>query len=325
MPHVAYLAMGGTISMSGSDSGGVVSRLGAAELVQTVGELPVEVRVHDVRKVPGGSLTFADILDAVDAATEAVRDGAVGVALSQGTDTIEETAFLIDSVWPHEAPFVVTGAMRNPTLAGADGPANLLAAIQVAACGPARGRGALVVFQDEIHAARQVRKTHSTSLATFASPNLGPIGYVIEGRPRLLAYLPARTPITGWTRERLAQTNVALYTVTLDDDGLLLAGPDHSHHGLVVAGFGVGHVPAAIVAALAEISAVMPVVLSSRTGAGTTLERTYGGPGSERDLLSRGLISGGFLHPYKARVLLRLLVAAGATRPEIAAAFAALG
>jgi L-asparaginase len=325
MPHVAYLAMGGTISMAGTADGGVVSRLGAAALVETAGELPVDVRVHDVRKVPGGSLTFVDVLDAVEVARAAVRGGAVGVVLSQGTDTIEETAFLIDSVWDDNAPFVVTGAMRNPTLAGADGPANLLAAVQVAASPYARGRGVLVAFHDEIHAARHVRKAHSTSPSTFTSPNLGPVGHVVEGTPRFLADLPSRAPVAGWTRDSLERTKIALYTVTLDDDALLLAGPEHSHQGLIVAGFGVGHVPAGMVPALVEINDVMPVVFTTRTGAGATLATTYGGPGSERDLLSRGLIAGGFLHPYKARVLLRLLVAADATRADIGSAFAALG
>jgi L-asparaginase len=325
MPHIAYLALGGTISMSGMQDGGVVSRLSGADLVATLGDVPLEVRISDVRKVPGGSLTFGDVLDAVDVASAAVADGADGVVLTQGTDTIEETAFLVDSVWPHAAPFVMTGAMRNPTLAGPDGPANLLAALQVAASPDASGRGVLVAFHDEIHAARHVRKAHSTSPGTFVSPNLGPIGHVLEGVPRFLADLAARNSVEGWTRESLERTRIALYTVTLDDDGLLLAGPDHSHQGLVIAGFGVGHVPAHLVAAIEEISAVMPVVLTSRAGAGATLTSTYGGPGSERDLLARGLIGAGFLHPYKARVLLRLLVAAGASRAEIARQFAALG
>lgn len=323
--HVAYFALGGTISMTGDPRGGVVPRLSGADLVGALGTLPVAVRVHDPVAVPGGSLSFANVLDAVDAASQAVDNGAVGIVLTQGTDTLEETAFLVDSVWPHDTPFVLTGAMRNPSLHGADGPANLLAALRVAVAMQARGRGALVAFLDEIHAAQHVRKAHSTSPAAFVSPDVGPIGHVVEGAPRFLAALPRRAPVTGWTRDRLAATKIALYTTTLDDDGLLLAGPGHSHQGLVLAGFGVGHVPASLVPALVEISEVMPVVLTSRTGAGSVLRDTYGGPGSERDLLSRGLISGGFVHPYKARVLLRLLVAAGATRAEIAAAFAALG
>jgi len=324
--HVAYFALGGTISMIGTAEGGVVARLTGDDLISSLGALPVEIRTYNSIAVPSASLTFADVLDVVDAASRAVVDeGAVGIVVTQGTDSLEETAFLIDSVWQHDVPFVVTGAMRNPTLPGADGPANLLAALQVAIAPESRGRGALVVFLDEIHAARHVRKTHSTSPATFASPDLGPIGHVTEGRPRYLAQLPPRRPVTGWTRESLGATKIALYTTTLDDDGLLLAGPDHSHDGLVVAGFGVGHVPGHLVPALAEIVEVMPVVLTSRTGGGSILADTYAAPGAERDLLARGLVNGGFVHPYKARVLLRLLVASDAGRQEIAAAFAALG
>jgi L-asparaginase len=284
-----------------------------------------DVRATQFLQLPSAALSFSDLLRLRDDLAARAGDGADGLVVSQGTDTIEETAFLIDSVWPHDAPFVITGAMRNPTLAGPDGPANLLAALQVAGSPHARGRGALVAFADEIHTARHVRKSHSSSPGTFGSPDLGPIGHVLEGTPRFLAGVAPRTPVTGWTRETLEQTKVALYTVTLDDDGLLLAGPDHSHQGLVLAGFGVGHVPARLVPELAQISEVMPVVFTSRTGAGATASSTYGGPGSERDLLARGIIGGGFLHPYKARVLLRLLVAAGASRAEIAAQFAALG
>ena len=323
--RVALFALGGTISMTGAGAGGVVARLRGEELLADLGALPVHVDAHDAVPVPSAALTFADIFDVVASASRAVEDGALGVVISQGTDSLEETAFLVDSIWPHAAPIVLTGAMRNPTLLGADGPANLAAAIRVAAAPTARGRGALVVFLDEIHAARHVRKAHSTSPATFVSPDAGPLGHVVEGAPRFLAELPARKPVEGWTADRVAQTKIALYTVTLDDDGALLEGPDHSHQGLVLAGFGVGHVPPHLLPALDGILDAMPVVLTSRTGAGPVLADTYGAPGSERDLLSRGMVNGGFVHPFKARVLLRLLVASGASRDEIAAAFADLG
>ena len=323
--RVALFALGGTISMTGAHAGGVVARLNGAELLADLGSLPVQVDAHDTVPVPSAALTFTDIFDVLTAASRTVEDGALGVVISQGTDTLEETAFLVDSIWPHAAPIVLTGAMRNPTLLGADGPANLAAAIRVAAAPTARGRGALVVFLDEIHAARHVRKAHSTSPATFVSPDVGPLGHVVEGTPRFLTELPPRKPVEGWTVDRVAQTKIALYTVTLDDDGALLEGPDHSHQGLVLAGFGAGHVPPHLLPALDGILEVMPVVLTSRTGAGSVLADTYGAPGSERDLLSRGVINGGFVHPFKARVLLRLLVAAGATRDEISAAFADLG
>ena len=94
----------------------IVARLG----------LPLDVR--DTHAVPSAHLTYRQLLDVVDAASRAVTDGATGVVVTQGTDTLEETAFLADLVWPHAAPLVFTGAMRNPTLAGPDGPANLLAA-----------------------------------------------------------------------------------------------------------------------------------------------------------------------------------------------------
>ncbi|MGH8894654.1 MAG: asparaginase [Actinomycetes bacterium] len=323
---VALFTLGGTIAMAGHD-GGVVARLGGRDLVAGVGGLDggIDVDVRDLRAAPSADLSFVDVLDAVDAAEEALARGACGIVLTQGTDTLEESAFLVDAVWARDAPFVITGAMRNPTLPGADGPANVLAAVRVAEAAAARGRGTLVVVNDEIHAARHVRKSHSVSTAAFASPDLGPVGHVVEGAAQFLAKVPRPRPITGFSRADVSATRIALYTATFDDDGVLLDGIGDSHHGMVVAGFGVGHVPGALAPVLGGLAATMPVVLTSRTGAGPVLANTYGAVGSERDLRERGLISGGFLHPYKARVLLRLLVAAGAEADEIAASFAAFG
>jgi L-asparaginase len=314
---VALFTLGGTIAMAGGH------RLTGEDLTAAVpglSDLGRPVEIQDIEAVPSANLTAAKVLDVVDAASKAVADGATGIVVTQGTDTLEETAFLVDQVWPHPQPFVLTGAMRNPTLAGPDGPANLLAAARVACSPAARDLGALVVFKDEIHAARWVRKTHSTSTATFASPNAGPIGHVVEDRVRILTR-PARLDGVQGRAEptALEATRVALYTVTLDDDGLLLRGLADTHQGLVVAGFGVGHVPSALAPVLGELAARMPVVLTSRTGGGSVLRNTYKSVGSESDLLQRGLIDGGFLDPYKARVLLRLLLA---TDEDITAAFA---
>lgn len=321
--RVTMLTLGGTIAMTGHD--GVTPRLGGNDLIAGLGGSDVSVQVRDLRAVPSSNLTFADVLDAVDAAVEAVRQGAQGIVLTQGTDSLEETAFLIDSVWTLDVPFVVTGAMRNPSLPGADGPANVHAAVRVASSPAARGRGVLVVFDDEIHAARFVHKTHSTKVSTFASPDLGPIGHVVESRARFLASVHRHEPVTGFSRELVARIRIALYTCTFDDDGALLDAVAAGHDGVVVAAFGGGHVPGALVPTLVELAAVMPVVLTSRTGAGWALTGTYGGTGSERDLLEHGLIHGGRLHPLKSRVLLRLLVARDAHRAEIAEAFARIG
>src|SRR6266540_1008075 len=274
-------------------------------------------------QLPGASLGFDDLTALAAVIRDRFADGVDGIVVVQGTDTIEETAYLLDLYHAGPHPVVVTGAMRNPTLAGADGPANLLAAVQTAASDRACGLGALVVLADEIHAARRVRKTHSTAGATFQSPNGGPLGYLVEGQPRLLSRLTHRTvvpePIAG------RRPRIALVTVALGDDGVLLDGLAERVDGAVVAAFGVGHVPQQLVAPLDDLATRIPVVLASRTGAGPVLAHTYGFPGSERDLLGRGLVSAGFLDPYKARILLHTLTGAGADRKMIAAAFGAAG
>lgn len=300
--------------------------LSAEQLVQAVPGLAdtgIGVEVQDFRRVPGASLTFGDIGTLAEAIRHRLAQGDVdGVVVTQGTDTIEETAYLLDLVHDASNPLVVTGAMRNPTLAGADGPSNLLAAVRVAASKRARHQGCLVVLADEIHAARRVRKTHTTSGMTFQSPNGGPLGYTVEGEVRLLNRVDQRlvVPRADWT-----STRVGLVTVVLGDDGFALQGLADRLDGLVVAAMGVGHVPDQLVPLLEGLARRMPVVLTSRTGAGSVLASTYAFPGSERDLLGRGLIAAGFLDPLKARILLHALLAAEADRSAVVAAFGAAG
>jgi L-asparaginase len=317
-PAVTAFFLGGTIGMAGHE-GGVVTRFGADELVAAVPQLAamgVELDARNFRSMPSACLTSDDVLELVSEAGSSEADGIVVV---QGTDTIEETSYLIDLVWPHDTPVVVTGAMRNPSMAGADGPANLCAAVRVAASREFRGLGALVVFNDQVHAARHVRKTHSTSTATFASPDAGPLGFVVEDRAvRLMSverrpvHRPVRTP----------DARVATYLVTLDDDGIGLDSLGDRCDGVVVAGLGAGHVPERIADSLVALAATMPVVLASRTGAGPVLSTTYGFAGSETYLLDRGLIRAGLLDPYKARVLLKVALACDYGPDQIRAAFA---
>jgi len=332
--RVALFTLGGTIASTSAPGparpaesltaagGGVTPRLTGADLLAAVPGLDAvgaDLDVHDFRRIPSSSLAISDVIALAAAIRQQVAAGAAGVVVTQGTDTMEETAFLLDLLWDGDAPVVVTGAMRNPTLAGPDGPANVLAAAHVAASPAARGRGCLVVFADEIHAARYVRKSHTTSVAAFTSPLAGPLGLVTEGRVVMLASGPARLNIPA----PVAASNVrtALVTMVLGDDGELLRAAVGRFEGLVVAGFGAGHAPAAVAADLGALAARIPVVLASRTGTGMVLAHTYAYPGSERDLRRRGLIGAGFLDPLKARILLHVLLAAGAGRAEIAAAF----
>ncbi|MFF4542185.1 asparaginase [Streptomyces aureus] len=319
--RVAVISLGGTIAMTAQAGDGATPTLAAEDLVAAVPGLAdtgILLEVHDFRRLPGASLAFPDLLElAVTIETLAVD----GVVVTQGTDTIEETAYLLDLVTTGDKPVVVTGAMRNASMAGADGPANVLAAIRVAASDEARGSGCVVVFAEEIHAARWVRKTHATSPTAFVSYP-GPIGYVAEDRVRITAR-PVSSP--GFDpRAATASAKTAIYTVSLGDDGTLLPVLSDHVDGLVVAGFGAGHVPAACVDALSDLAKGMPVILTTRTGSGPVLQRTYGFPGSESDLLGRSLISGSTLDPLKARILLQLLLMTGADTDQIATAFRAI-
>ena len=324
-PRVLVVALGGTIAMTSVGSGGVAPSLTARQLVEAVpglGETGIEIDVLTFRTKPGASLTIDDLTELTTKLGDYWEAGVAGVVITQGTDTIEESAYALDLLHHGPQPLVVTGAMRNPTLAGADGPANLLAAIQVAASSAARNMGCVVVFADEIHAARRVRKTHSTSIATFASPNGGPLGYLVEGQVTILNALPGRHFVPAG---RQPSPTVRLYTATLGDDGAALGPLAGGADGLVVAGFGVGHVPEPWLATLTEVAGRIPVVLTSRTGSGPVLAETYGFPGSERDLINRGLIPAGLLDPLKARILLHLALAAGADRDQVLTAFTAAG
>ncbi|KAB1150003.1 asparaginase [Streptomyces luteolifulvus] len=322
---VAVYSLGGTIAMTADPAtAGVAPALSARDLLAAVPGLEghgIELRVHDVRRVPGAWLTFDDLTElgaAIDAALAA--GGVDGIVITQGTDTIEETAFALDLRHGHEQPVVVTGAMRNPTMPGPDGPANLHAAVLTAADPRLRGAGVVVVLNDEIHAARHVRKSHTTSPAAFTSPGAGPLGRIAENRVRLTSALPRRPAALAPPRRR--DVRVGLYTVGLGDDGELLAAWEGRCDGLVVAAFGVGHVPLRLVEGLERFSARVPVVLSSRIGNGPVLTGTYGYPGSEKDLIGRGLVPAGDLGPYRARLLLHGLLAHGADRELIAATFA---
>ena len=291
LPRVSVLSLGGTISSVKSGGPGVRPALTGEALVESVPALSevAEVSADSLRQVPGWGLTLDDLVEVAAEANRRVDGGAAGVVVTQGTDSIEETAFALDLLVPGDDPVVVTGAMRNPTLPGADGPANLLAAVRVAASETARGVGAVVVMNDEIHAARHVRKAHTQSPAAFRSAGAGPLGWVSEGSVRI-PLRPADRQHVGLP-ERHTSHEVAVVGVWPGDDGRIIGAVGNlGYDGLVVEGMGGGHVPSAAVGPLEDLASRMLVVIASRTGGGETLARTYDAPGSEMDLLARGLI-----------------------------------
>jgi L-asparaginase len=318
--RVLVLALGGTISMtSDGREAGARPTLAADALLDGL-PFTATVESRDLRIVPSAQLTLADLWSIADAIGGATGEGFAGVVVVQGTDTIEDIAFGLDLLVADDWPtVVVTGAMRPAVAPGADGPANLVDAVATAAGLPlATEIGVLVVLGGEIHSASLVRKGHTSAPHAFTSWP-GAIGDIAEGEPRLLLRPAVRRRLpAGQADGRSRHPDVAVLTATLGDDRaplarLLTSPPD----GLVVEGFGVGHVPLTWLPDLTELAQAIPVILCSRTRTGPMWRRTYGFDGSERDLLARNLIPGGGLDMVKATVALRLLLARHASRDEI--------
>ncbi|WP_018388646.1 asparaginase [Ancylobacter sp. FA202] len=327
LPRLLVLSLGGTITMTASAGGGILPTLGAAELVAAVPGLAelAQIEARSPLKVGSASLTLENIAAVAADISAGFAQGFDGAIVIQGTDTIEETAFALDLLVRDERPVVVVGAMRGPQQPGADGPANLHAAALVATSKEVRGLGALVVMNDEIHAARFVRKAHTALTSAFVSDMAGPLGLVAEGRVRILARV-TRPALPALEVGPGTLPPVALLKIAMGDDGRLLrAVPGLGFAGLVIEGAGAGHVPGMMAESLGEVAAHMPVVLASRTLAGPVFERTYGYAGSEIDLLARGALCAGLLTGVKARLLLILALACGWDRAALARAFAAYG
>ncbi|MEV4999597.1 asparaginase [Nocardioides sp. LML1-1-1.1] len=329
-PTVAIAALGGTIASTSSaaDGSAIVPTLTAESLAAAVPGLAdvAEIRAETLATVPSPSLDEATLLRTLRWAREAVDAGAAGVVVTQGTDTLEESSYLLDLFWDRPEPLVLTGAMRSAQAPGADGPANLLAAVLTALAPASRERGALVAFADEVHAARWVAKTDALSTGAFRSPSFGAVGRCVEGEVRYVAPPVRLAPLAPPTDDT-ANPRVPLLTTYLGDDGSVLdtvvaGGAD----GVVVAGFGAGHVSASMAEAVGRAAARIPVVFASRTGAGPTGRAIYGYPGSEVDLAARGAVGAGWLSPLKARLLLWALASRGPVgRDELAAAFEVRG
>lgn len=314
LPVVAIGAMGGTIAMLPSSTGASVPGLAAQDLVDAVPGLSgiVNLRVENICNLPSPSIGIAEVIDALNFARREVAAGAVGVVITHGTDTLEETAYLLDLLWDDAAPIVITGAMRSATAAGAEGAANLLAAVMTASSPQARGLGVLACLNDTVHLASRVVKTSSMAVESFDSPGFGPIGRLVESEFHplwgLVSPRPDALPAPG-----AGPINVALLECALGDDGRLIRlARDAGFEGIIISGMGVGHVTVDVADATSDaIAAGVTVVVGSRAARGGTATNLYGYAGSEADLISRGAIMTGALSPRKARLLLHVLLAAG--------------
>jgi L-asparaginase len=313
---VRILAAGGTISMSGASA---TPTLDADALVAAVPGLEniSGLQARTIVNKPSAHLTLADQLQICREARDAARRGA-GVVVTHGTDVLEETAMLCDVLHDADAPIVFTGAIRPASAPGADGPANLVDAVSVAASEEAAGAGVLVVFGGEIHHARCVRKTDTTSLTAFSSPQTGPLGRVTEGHPTIWSRLPRNPPMDPPDLDR----RVLIIPTSSGDDGTLAeAALATEPDGVVIGTLGAGHLAPPLMELWGEAAQRMPVVAYCRPERGVVLTGTYGYAGSEQDLRGTSIIPAGFLSPQAARMKLLACVASGLTPDEVRWAF----
>jgi L-asparaginase len=317
---VHVYGLGGTIAVSPSN--GEPDR-GIAEIIADVpNDVAQQVdRATSWLQVPSADIRFGDLIGLAAEIAESVPPEA-GVVISQGTDTLEDTAFVLDLLLGRHRTIVLTGAMRTPAAPGWDGGSNVADAIRVASSAESDGLGALVVFDGEIHAARFVGKVHAQRPGAFTSVS-GPIGWISEGRVEIVIQPRGGVEIALDSLGGLGDVPpVAIHTAAVGDDGRLLPRlVDSGYAGLVIQGLGGGHVPSALAPLIGELAATIPVVLTRGTAGGTTLSATYSYAGSELDLQSRGVLNGGWLSARKARVLLSLLLGQGAGVAAVAEAF----
>lgn len=323
---IQIITTGGTIaSRIDPKTGGAVPAVTASELVAmspAVKKYAGEIRVHDFGLYQSWNLgpdLMARIADAVIGALGG--DDVAGVVVTHGTDTMEETAFALDLLVDSPKPVVITGAMRNASDAGFDGPRNIVGAVRVATDPSSRGRGTLLVLNEEIHAARFVTKKHTTALMPYASPDTGAVG-IIDDRGVWYRWKPEPLPHLS---KRRAEMNVHLVKMAAGADDLMLRALLEARvAGVVLEAGGAGNVCDVWHDSIAKfIARGTPVVLVSRCGGGRIVP-VYGGPGGGRTLHEMGIIDGGWLNGQKARVALSLALGNGMGVEEIRAFFAEL-
>ena len=319
MSRVAMLFTGGTISMAVDPvAGGKVPTLdGAAILARVPGiEDLAELVTIDLGRTPASHFTMPKLFEIGSEIRRCQEDAAIdGVVVVQGTDVIEETAFLWDLVLDRPEPVVVVGAMRAPSDANDDGPSNLRAAVRCAADPGLRGAGVNVVLDATIHPADAVTKTHASALDSFQCLDTGPLGQVVGDRVVLER---ARGPRRHVRTDRAAE-GVTLITAHVAMDGSLLdAAAAMNPPGIVVEATGAGNTgPALLDAATRALEQGIVVAFTSRCPAGAA-GTGYAFPGGGATWQRAGALLAGHLTGPKARIALAVGLGAGLDRTALA-------
>lgn len=319
LKKILVLHTGGTIAMKEDQTTGGVSPDGKNPLLEAEIVLPheVELVVEDIFNLPSPHITPKEMLLLVKRIQTAYTTGFTGVVITHGTDTLEETAFFIDTTIGNLIPIVLTGAMRSSNELGSDGLYNFESAIRVAACDEAQDKGVLVVMNDEIHTARYVTKTHTTNVATFRTPTLGPIGIVTKQRILFMQELTPSKRMVINSVEGIVPIVKAYAGMTGD---LLESLASASVDGVVIEALGAGNLPPQTLPALKKLLAKdIPVVLVSRCFNGVS-EPVYSYVGGGKELADLGVIFCNGINGQKAR--LKLLIALNsALSPQAQAEF----
>lgn len=307
MKKVAVIFNGGTISMKVDPriKAAVPTLTGDEIMAMVTGiESYAEIESYTFSSFPGPHMTPERMLELSNYIKDILkRDDMCGAVVTHGTDTLEETAYFLDLTLNTEKPVIVTGAMRNSSELGYDGPANLAASICTAISDEAMGRGVLVCFNDELYCASEVTKANSMSLDAFHSPNFGPIGIIDSNK---VIFYRDRIKKQHIDVDKLSKRVDLIKCAAGMDSSLIDFCVEKGAKGLVIEGMGRGNIPPDMVDGVKRaIEKGVAVVLTSRCFQGRVLD-SYGYHGGGKELRNLGIIFGDFLPGQKARIKLIL-------------------
>lgn len=325
-PRVRVIGTGGTISTKpDAGSGRLVAHFTGRDLLGRVPDYgEIDVDVEQYCNVLSFALTLPMVYGLARRVNEVLASDEVdGVVITHGTACLEESMFMIDLLLRSEKPVAGTGAMYSSSAPDADGPRNIARSIRVAAAPAARGNGAMVCFDGDIHAARDVIKVQAFSVHAYTSYEHGLLGHVDDEVVHFF-----RKPLVRLALDApgvVEEVDVVYVTLGMDDR-LLRAAVDSGARGLVVAGLpGHGAVPPGVLRGIeAVVKRDVPVLYTSRGPIGRVSPIHYGGGGGAMDIADAGAIFAGDLQPAKARILLSLLLAQGRDAAGIREAVAAI-